>query len=215
MVTGSTATLTFSSTAADLASFECRLDAGAYTACTSPKDYSNIGDGTHTVAVRAVDDVGNTGDPAERTFTVDTTAAAVTVDPVAVSGSTATVTFSSPADDVARFECRLDTDTYATCTSPHQLTGLAAGAHTVAVRAIDGTGNVGPAATREFTIADSPAPGGDAPPAQPTPPADSGGVLPSGDDPTRTPARPRSSSARAGWPLCGAPRSGSPARRTR
>ena len=86
MVTGSTATLTFSSTAADLASFECCLDAGAYTTCTSPKDYSSVGDGSHTVAVRAVDDVGNTGDPAKRTFTVDTTAAAVTVDPVAVGG---------------------------------------------------------------------------------------------------------------------------------
>ena len=179
-VAGSTATLTFSSTAADLAQFQCSLDGGTFANCTSPKQYTGLDDGTHTVAVRAVDDVGNIGNAAEDTFPVDATAPVVTVDAVAVSGTTATVTFSSPATDVASFECRLDTGAYTTCTSPHQLTGVAEGAHTVAVRAVDAAGNTGPAETREFTIAATltPPPGGNQPPA----------VLPSGNEPPDTKA---------------------------
>jgi sugar lactone lactonase YvrE/subtilisin-like proprotein convertase family protein len=55
------------------ATFECRLDAAAFTPCTSPKSYSNLADGQHTFAVRASDDLANVeSTPAERTFTIDT-----------------------------------------------------------------------------------------------------------------------------------------------
>ena len=77
---------------------------------------------------------------------VDTTAPAATIGGVTVTGTTATVTFSSTATDVARFECSLDGGTFQTCTSPREFTGLSDGSHTVRVRAIDQAGNVGAAA---------------------------------------------------------------------
>ena len=62
-------------------SFECRLDSEPFTACSSPKSYSNLPDGSHTFAVRATDSYGNTEEPpAERTFTVETTVPDTTID---------------------------------------------------------------------------------------------------------------------------------------
>ena len=53
--------------------FACSLDSAAFSACPSPKAYSNLTDGPHSFAVRATDAAGNTdGTPAERKFTVDT-----------------------------------------------------------------------------------------------------------------------------------------------
>ena len=66
--------------------------------------------------------------------------------------------FSSGASDVARFECRRGSAAFATCTSPNAFTGLASGPHSVSVRAVDRTGNVGAAVTRAFTVPTPPAP---------------------------------------------------------
>lgn len=52
------------------ASFECSLDAAAYEACTSPKDYTGLAGGTHTFAVRAVNSNGTDPTPATRTWGV-------------------------------------------------------------------------------------------------------------------------------------------------
>ena len=136
-VSGATATVTFSSTASDVARFECSLDSGAFATCTSPRALTGLSEGSHTVRVRAVDEAGNVGTAAQSTFVIDTTAPAATIGNVTVTGTTATVTFSSTATDVARFECSLDNGAFATCTSPRVLTGLSEGSHTVRVRAID------------------------------------------------------------------------------
>jgi hypothetical protein len=87
-------------------------------------------------------------------YDVDTAAPATIIHDVAVSGTTARVTFSSEAG--ARFECSLDNGPFQPCTSPREYTGLAPGSHRVRVRAIDQVGNVGPAAERGFTIASPP-----------------------------------------------------------
>ena len=59
------------------ASFECALDAGAYSACTSAKSYEGLSEGSHTFKVRAVKSGVADLTPAERTVQVKTTANAV------------------------------------------------------------------------------------------------------------------------------------------
>ncbi len=67
---------TFSSSEPN-SSFECRLDSNQesdFHSCSSPKSYSSLADGDHTLDVRATDAVGNTDQtPASRSFTVDAT----------------------------------------------------------------------------------------------------------------------------------------------
>ena len=40
------------------ATFECRLDSGSWSSCTSPKSYLNLAAGTHVFEVRATDQAG-------------------------------------------------------------------------------------------------------------------------------------------------------------
>ena len=74
LINDSTPTFTFSSN--ELAStFRCRVDSGAFAACTSPHTTAAVSDGAHTFEVRATDDSGNTDTtPAAVSFTVDTVA---------------------------------------------------------------------------------------------------------------------------------------------
>jgi hypothetical protein len=56
-----------------VASFECRLDAGSFSACASPRSYADLPDGSHTFQVRALDGAGNIdSSPAAFTWTIDT-----------------------------------------------------------------------------------------------------------------------------------------------
>ena len=53
---------------------ECRLNGAAFSACTSPQEYTGLSNGTHTFRVRAVDLFGNVDPtPAKTTWTVDLT----------------------------------------------------------------------------------------------------------------------------------------------
>jgi hypothetical protein len=64
------ATLTFHGTET-AESFECKLDSGAWEACSSPKTYLSIPAGTHLFHVRALDGVGADPSPAGATWIVD------------------------------------------------------------------------------------------------------------------------------------------------
>jgi len=135
--------------------FECRLDAGAWGACTSPKAYTDLPDGPHTFEVRATDPAGDTDPtPASRSFTIDTTAPDTTIS----SGPSGPTNDSDPAFGLsseagATFECRLDAGAWDSCTSPKAYTDLADGAHTFAARATDPAGNTDATpATRSFMI---------------------------------------------------------------
>jgi hypothetical protein len=66
---------------ADTFALQCKLDGAAYTTCTSPKTFSGLSQGSHTVSVRAVDGYGFADTtPAARTFSVDTADPETTID---------------------------------------------------------------------------------------------------------------------------------------
>jgi hypothetical protein len=137
-------------------SFECKLDAGAFASCTSPKGYTGLAAGSHTFEVRASDGAGNTdATPASHSWTIDLGAPQTTIDsaPADPTNSTdASFDFSS-SEGGSTFECRLDGGAFASCTSPKDYTGLAAGSHTFEVRASDGAGNTeGTPASHTWTI---------------------------------------------------------------
>ncbi|MEW6029461.1 MAG: InlB B-repeat-containing protein [Chloroflexota bacterium] len=50
------------------ATFECQLDGGGFSACTSPMDYTGLSDSSHTFEVRAVESHG-TPDPTPASYT--------------------------------------------------------------------------------------------------------------------------------------------------
>ena len=77
--------------------------------------------------------------------------------PAVTSASAARFVFAS--DEAAvRFECRLDAAAFAPCASPAAFGGLAPGAHTFAVRAVDWAGNAdGSPAGAAWTVAATPA----------------------------------------------------------
>jgi hypothetical protein len=142
MTSSGDANFTFSSSEAD-STLECSLDSATYTACTSPKGYTNLSDGSHTFSVKATDAAGNTDtSPASTTWTVDTTAPETTID----SGPSGTITiaeatFEFSSEEGAAFECRLDGAAYSACTSPKSYTALTDGSHTFQVKATDAVGN--------------------------------------------------------------------------
>jgi hypothetical protein len=147
--------------------FQCKIDSGAYAACTSPKAFSGLAVGSHTVSVRAKDAAGNTGAADSATWTVastppaDTTAPNTTISSSPQDGTTDTTgTFAfTGTDDTTpsgslTFQCSLDNAAYATCTSPKSYTNLSVGTHNVRIRAKDAAGNVDPsAASRSWAIA--------------------------------------------------------------
>ena len=152
-VTSTSATFTFSANEANV-TFQCSLDDAAFTACTSPKAYTNLTLGAHTLKVRATDLAGNVdGSPASRSWTVEAPADLAPPDttiadkPANPSPNRAPSFSFTGADDATpsfqlTFECRLDTQPFAPCTSPKSYSSLLHGSHTFEVRAKDLTGKV-------------------------------------------------------------------------
>jgi hypothetical protein len=129
--------------------FECKLDGGSFTTCSSPQSYGSLGEGAHTFAVRAVDNAENTdASPASFTWFVDTVAPDTILDthPADPTNSTSAsfsfhATDDSPSSGIAGFQCKLDSGSYGVCTSPQSYSGLSDGSHTFSVRASDNAGN--------------------------------------------------------------------------
>ena len=119
---------------------QCKLDAGAFAACSSPKSYSNLIDGEHTFTVRATDAAGNTSQDAY-TWTIDATPPTVTItgDKPANPTNSTSASFSFAASEPT--QCKLDGGEFTACTSPATYSGLADGSHTFTVKATDAASN--------------------------------------------------------------------------
>jgi hypothetical protein len=128
----------------------CSVDGAAFAPCTSPLTLSELGEGTHSVTVQAVDAAGNVGS-ASYSWTVDVTPPAVAI----ISGpanptnqTTATLAFIASDGAVS---CSLDGAAFAPCGSPVSHSGLTEGQHSFTVQATDAAGNIG-SATHSWTV---------------------------------------------------------------
>ena len=125
--------------------FECSLDGGAWEPCLSPHELADLPEGDRQLRVRAVDAAGNADQsPATRDWEVlDTTAPETSIDAGPdnpTSDTAATFEFSSDEAGVT-FACSLDGAAFGACSSPHAISGLTLGDHTMRVRARDAAGN--------------------------------------------------------------------------
>jgi Right handed beta helix region len=160
-------------------SFECKLDAGGWASCATPKAYSSLGVGSHQFSVRAIDAAKNVdATPATRGWTVeavvtpppaDTTPPQTSITsgpPTTTTSSSASFGFSS-SESSSSFECKLDANGWAACTSPEDYSGVSVGSHQFSVRAIDAAKNVDATpATQSWTVEEAVTP----PPVDTTPP---------------------------------------------
>ncbi|MGA7396251.1 MAG: PKD domain-containing protein, partial [Solirubrobacterales bacterium] len=142
------------------ATYECRVDGGSWSSCTSPRTLNNLPDGAHTFEVRA-SHFASVGVVASATpFTIDTAKPVVSIDsaPDALIGTgvtEGTVEFSAD-DPTVDFSCRYDgsgSDPFEPCISPKELTWAAAdGDHKFEVKAVDDLGNASDAVDAEWTV---------------------------------------------------------------
>jgi predicted phage tail protein len=155
-------------TAEALAATQCRMERGAtvvsdWSACTSPRSYDLAlqPDGAYTFRVRAVDQAGNVGADATRTYTLDRAAPAapsITGAPASESADAAP-SYSFTAEPGAATACRIErgatvVSDWTPCSTPtgYDLTAQADGLYTFSVRATDAAGNTGPAATHAYEL---------------------------------------------------------------
>lgn len=151
-----TPTFGFSSPTDANATFECRLDGGGWSGCSSPATLAPVSDGQHLFEVRAIDANGIADpSPAQRAFSIDTVPpdTTITAGPGTHTVDT-TPTFEFVSNEPgSTFECRMDAGPWTGCASPHTSAPLTRGPHAFQVRAIDPAGNVDPTpAFYRFTV---------------------------------------------------------------
>ncbi len=160
-----TATFTFTGTKVG-STFECRVDGGAFAACTSPFTTAMLMDGSHTFEVRAIDTAGNVDPtPAIQTWVIDRVVpdtSIVTKPPLVSTSPTNAFTFDSTKMGVA-YECRIYDVTaamppmFVACPQAYTTSALPDGKYTLEVRAVDAAGNIDPSPdSYTFTVDVSP-----------------------------------------------------------
>jgi hypothetical protein len=125
--------------------YECRIGAAAFAACSSPYLYGPLADGAHTFSVRAATDLaGNAGTTTNYGWTIDTVPSdtSITSNPSSLSNTSSPSFGLSATEPGSTFECSLDAATFAACVTPKGYSGIADGAHTFQVRAVDPAGNI-------------------------------------------------------------------------
>lgn len=150
----SSMTLEFSSS--ETSQYQCAIDGGEYTQCTSPLKVTGFGEAEHEIDIIGTDAAGNTSlAPARHRWRVDLTppqALITQVEPAGAVTSSAKAVFYFGANESSRFECSLDGEVFTSCVSPLELNALADGQHSFSVRAIDVAANVSLPASYNWAI---------------------------------------------------------------
>jgi hypothetical protein len=176
--TSTSVSFAFSSSEAG-STFQCKLDAAGWSSCGTPKAYSSLAEGPHQFSVRAIDAAKNVdATPATDSWTVaeeevvtppaDTTPpqTSITSGPVAITTSTSASFVLASNEAGSSFECKLDSGSWATCTTPKSYSGVSVGSHQFSARAIDAAKNVDTTpATQSWTVEETVTP---PPPPPPT-----------------------------------------------
>lgn len=143
----------FGFSGSEAGSFQCSLDSTASpVACTSPKSYSGLAQGTHTFFVRETDLAGNTSAVwAQRSWTVDTLAPpapVITTRPDDPNGDGISIFEWTESEAGVVFQCSKENGAFQSCTSgiSYIVDVSNAGTHQFAVRALDAAGNISTAA---------------------------------------------------------------------
>jgi hypothetical protein len=137
--------------------FECSLDGGEFAPCTSPTEYTGLGQGNHDFAVRAVDAAGNDdATPASDSWMIDLTPPQTAIDggPQSPTNQTS-ASFSFSSEPGTTFQCSLDDADFVACMSPQTYSGLLEGTHTFRVRATDAVGNIDPSPAEHTLTVDT------------------------------------------------------------
>jgi hypothetical protein len=145
--------------------YAVRLDLGHWSRYTTSTDarFAGLRPGSHLVSVRAETGAGRVGPVKNARFVVDLTRPQTTFTgarrPATVLKPTSALRFAS-SENGSSFACKVDTGAYRTCASPYVLTGLGAGRHTIAVRAVDQAGNTDASPVSRVVTLDATAPPG-------------------------------------------------------
>jgi subtilisin-like proprotein convertase family protein len=156
------------------AQFQCRLDGGDFSPCSSPQQFGNLPEGTHTFEVRACDQYGNVdGSPAVYTWTVDVTAPGPQISNAggevpSVQGRAGTSSGDADSVTVELYSGSAASGSpVQTVVAPRDGSGnfgaqferVGAGTYTARALQGDAAGNTGSSAPVSFTVAGPPPPG--------------------------------------------------------
>jgi len=150
------------STAPAPASFQCRVDTGTPFACDGTYETDSLGEGAHSLTVRAAngttDNAADFGVAEQVGFTIDDTKPELAIDTrtakIAVGGKLRLLFTARDKTPVA-YTCQVDAGAAFGCGSPEDLV-LGLGPHTITVTATDSAGNVSDPATWNVTAVPAP-----------------------------------------------------------
>lgn len=148
---------TFTDTSSDVARYECSLDAAAFVGCVSGARIDAAPDGRHTLAVRAVDQAGNTSAATTVSWIVDTFVAKpfISAGPAAQTKSTSSVFFFGDVDSDAVLSCSLNGAAFSACTSGDSFTAKNNQTNQFVVRATDRVGNIADSGVYSWAVSNS------------------------------------------------------------
>ena len=146
VLTTNKATFSFSSPVAGV-TFQCAVDAGAFSSCTSPHTTQNLAAGNRTFRVRALNQGTPDATPAERSFKMapqTTITGGPANNAILDESNSVSYSFTSGAPGVT-FLCGFGPAStnpdFTSCTSPFQRTGLSDGSYKFSVKARVGNVN--------------------------------------------------------------------------